>query len=82
MLQRVQRHQGVRSQRRGRRVAGAQQILELLEQRVQERTFIVVFEVPAQVQLRKLKDGRAIDTAATVPRPFCCPSFQKRGVPR
>jgi len=78
MLQRVQRHQGVRSQRRGRRVAGAQQILELLEQRVQEQTFIVVFEVPAQVQLRK----RAMDTAATVPRPFCCPSFQKRGVPR
>ena len=38
-----------------------------------------MFEVPAQVQLQKLKDGRAIATFATVPRPFCCQSFLKMG---
>jgi len=41
----------------------------------------IVFKVPAQVQLQKFEDGRAVATAATVPRPLCCQSFQKCGVP-
>jgi len=31
---------------------------------------------------RKLEDWQVASTAATVPRPFCCQNFKKRGVPR
>jgi len=46
-------------------------ILDFLEQQVGERTCNIVFKVPVQVQLQKVKDGRLLDIAATVSRPFC-----------
>jgi len=49
------------------------------ERRKGERACNIVFEVLAQVQLQKPKNGRAVATAATVPRPFCCQSSQKWG---
>ena len=56
-------------------------VLDCLEQRVGERACNTVFKVPAQVQLQKVEDGRAVATSATKPRLFCCQSFQKWGVP-
>jgi len=54
-------------------------ILDYLEQRVGERACNIVFKIPAQVQLQKVKDGRVVATAATAPRPFCNQSLQKLG---
>jgi len=56
-------------------------ILDFLEQLVGERACNIVFKFPAQVHLQKVEDGRVVATAATVPRPFCCQSCQKCGVP-
>jgi len=35
-----------------------------------------VFKDPAQVQLQKVKDGRVVDTAEMVPRPFAVKVFK------
>jgi len=58
-------------------------ILDFPEQRIGERASDIMFEVPAQIQLQKLKQGRMVATpaAVTVLRQFCCQSFEKWVVP-